>query len=280
MYNDLFSHSGKILNDGMLRSKLLALKAHEADVLYIHTDLNFGSPNPSLNRVDILEILYNQILELGVKTIFFPTYTFSFCNKENYDPINTKCYMGALNEYARKQKGVLRSLDPLMSVCVLGKDLTPATDIKAESIGLGSTFDLLSQMRNVKYLFLGPRLGSCFTFMHYLEWKVGVPYRYDRVFHGNIIHDSQIIEDSRTLFVRYKDVLPNKNSYTYEDMMLAHGIMLSSEFGGGLLSVVDQQSATEVYIDLLKKDPNYFIQTPFDEKTADKEFLVKNMRAL
>lgn len=280
MQCDLFDSSKGIISSSSLRSSLFAIGADQADILYIHSDMNLGVPNPNIRRNQMLEIIFEQILSLGVKTIFFPTYTFSFCNGENYDPANSRSYMGALNEYARKRNDVYRSMDPLMSVCAFGYDLGPVKDIEKESIGLHSTFDLLSAKSRVKYLFLGPRLGSCFTFMHYLEWKACVPYRYNRPFSGLVVDNNRLREDTYDLFVRYRNVLPNDNSFIYEEILLKNNKMSFTDLGNGGLSLVDQEIATDVYLDLLKRDMNFFIQEPFDRNKVDDSFYVKQMRAL
>ena len=56
------------------------LGANKAKILYVHTDIGFGKP--ILKRKDFIAKLYESILALGVRTLIFPTYTFSFCNRE------------------------------------------------------------------------------------------------------------------------------------------------------------------------------------------------------
>ena len=77
--------------------------------------------------------------------------------------------MGALNEYVRKMPNSLRSIDPLMSSVLIGDDNDIVTNILKSSIGTGSTFDKLHNKKNVKFLFLGTKVGDCFAYMHTLK---------------------------------------------------------------------------------------------------------------
>lgn len=82
---------------------------------------------------------------------------------------NTKCKMGMLNEYARKREDSVRSEDPLMSVCVIGKHKELAEVSGDKSLGEGSFFDRLHQTPNARILFFGAELFQCHTQMHYVE---------------------------------------------------------------------------------------------------------------
>jgi len=115
------SSNGKPITASILLSTLRSAKADECDILYIHSDLSFGAPNPGLKRSELLARLMDTIGQLGVKTIMFPTFTFSFCNNEIFDRENTRSRMGALTEYARKLPQAVRSSDPLLGPLYAGK---------------------------------------------------------------------------------------------------------------------------------------------------------------
>ena len=103
-----------------LRAALDSVQAHDCRVLYMHTGLSFGLPNPELSRAELLDAIYQTVRSLGVPTLCVPTFTFSFCNGEDYDSTRSKSRMGAINEYIRKRPEAIRSADPLMSVAVVG----------------------------------------------------------------------------------------------------------------------------------------------------------------
>jgi aminoglycoside 3-N-acetyltransferase len=263
-----------------LRAALDSVQAHDCQVLYMHTGLSFGLPNSELSRAELLDAIYHAIRGLGVPTLCVPTFTFSFCNREDYDSARSKSRMGALNEFIRRRPEAIRSVDPLMSVAVVGEDRDLAGNLGHESIGLNSTFDKLSRRQGVKFLFLGVRLGDCFTYMHYLEWVAGVPYRYNREFTGKITHAGRTYEDTYQLFVRYHNVKPNAASYTYEQLLAERGLLRVAALGDSSIRCIAEPEARALYLELLSRDPNYFIEHPFRAEEAERTFVADEMVAL
>jgi aminoglycoside 3-N-acetyltransferase len=273
------SKKGRITNLDFLDT-LHSIDADETDVLYIHTALNFGAPG-NLGKKELLNSIYQVLIKLDVPTIIFPTYTFSFCNGVGFNKQQSKTQMGLLNDFVRQKEEAIRSIDPLMSNVLIGKHNDFVSKIEKSSIGRNSTFDLLHKANlRVKFLFLGPRIGDCFTFMHYIEERENVPYRYRRMFKGEIIDGSNCYEDSYELFVRYDNVLPGYGSYIYENILLEKGIAKKKKIGDGAITILDEIPAYECYVDLLKLSPSFYINEPFDYITKSTFFNVKNMVAL
>jgi aminoglycoside 3-N-acetyltransferase len=278
----LFKDKGFVLSNKDLFNSLVSIGANECDTLYIHTSLNFGSPNPQLRKSQILELLAEVIFSLNVKTLILPSYTFSFCNNEIFDVNNTKSPMGILNEYIRLIPGTVRSNDPLMSNILIGKDKEFVENIGNNSVGKDSTFDLLHKSKDiVKFLFLGPRLGDCFTYMHFIEAIEKVPYRFYYDFEGTVVDKNKLSSLQRfSLFVRYKSVLPGGGSYVYENILREKDIAKSVPFGASKISIVEKSIAHSVYLDLLKLSPSFFINEPFEDHNLDKAFDFRKMVAL
>lgn len=270
---DLFyaKNGQKVTNKTMLDS-LLSIEADKCDTLYIHTALSFGQPNPNLKKSVMLNELLNVIKALGVRTICMPTFTFSFCNGMDYNPATSSSRMGVLNEFFRKQAGVIRSVDPLMSVALLGEDKDLVTGIGHVSCGENSTFDKLRHRDGVKFLFFGPKIGDCLTYMHYLEWLYSVDYRYNRVFHGNVTIGDKSVMEEYILFVRYKSVIPNVASYVYEQKMYDNGTALITPCGDGTISIVDEKNASVEYKKCLDENPYYFVDFENGVFVKDKTF--------
>jgi len=276
----LFESSAGNVTTTSFREALLTSEAHEADVLYVHSGLNFGQPPRGLSRTNLLSNIVESILNLGVKTVCMPTFTFSFCNGESYDVQSSKSQMGALNEHFRKRSDVTRSADPLMSVAAFGRDLDLVQNLGMQSTGKNSNFDKLNSRQNVKFLFLGVHPGDCFTYMHYLEWVADVPYRYNRSFTGDVTNSGSITSVTKQLFVRFNGVIPNRASYTYGDMLWEKGDLTKVSVGDSSISSVPLGPARDLYLNLLNDDPNYFITEPFDKSKVTDDFTVNNMVAL
>ena len=231
--------------------------------------------NPQLQKKELLNGLLYIIKELGVKNICMPVYTFSFCNGKSYNPSISVSRMGALNEFFRRQEDVIRSKDPLMSVALLGEDKELVLDIGHSSCGENSTYDKLRHRGGVKFLFLGAKIGACFTYMHYLEWLYGVDYRYERTFRGEVIEEGESSLEEYRLFCRYNGVTPNANTYVYEQGMYDKGEALTRRFGDSTISIVEEEAASSAYMKYLLKDPYYFVDFRDGVFIKDKTFIVE-----
>lgn len=267
--------SGKWLTNIDLLDSLKSIEADKCETLFIHTSLSFGIPNPKIKKKELLGELLEVIKALNVRNICMPTYTFSFCNGKNYDPSKSVSRMGVLNEFFRKQDGVVRSLDPLMSVAMMGEDKELVENIGHSSCGNNSTYDKLRHRENVKFLFLGAKIGDCFTYMHYLEWLYGVDYRYERKFRGEVVVDGKTTIEEYDLFCRYDGVTPNTNTYIYEQDMYDQGVAVNKDFGDSTISIVEEKAAADAYHQYLIRDPHYFADFRDGVFLKDKTFRVE-----
>ena len=272
MAKQLFTtNAGKPIADEDFVSALQAVDADKAEILFIHFGLTFGMPNTEYKRDEILGAIYNAIRKMNVKTILFPTFTFSFPNGKDYDVKKSKSKMGALNEYVRRQPEAIRSLDPLMSVTLVGDKKYLATGAGRESIGRDSTFDMSHREKDVKFLFLGTRPQDCFTYTHYIEWAAKVPYRYHRDFTGTIHADGGSYTATYKLFVRYKDVIPGGNDLA--DTLLSRGDAKKCALGDGEVWTVDEAPAYALLCEKIRQYPEYMLSAPLPA-SWDNEFVV------
>lgn len=267
-----------VTNTDLLRG-LEEVKAHEARVLFIHTELSFGAPNPALRKKELLEEVVQVLLALEVEALCVPTFTFSFCNGVDYNVQRSKSKMGVLNEYIRKREGSVRSRDPLMSVAAMGQDLSMVQDLGHQSCGEGSTFDKLHQKGGCKFLFLGASAAKAFTYVHYVERRVGVPYRYDRTFRGLVTDGDHSGEEEYILYVRYKDVIPSERG-EYEQYLMERDLMHKVPCGDSFLSTIEESIAYETTAALLDENIDFFLAQPHPRDNLDDTFEVENMVAL
>lgn len=163
--------------------------ASDCKTLFIHNDIMFGNMNPELGRKEFIQTLINLFYDLNIENIVMPAFTYSFANEKDFDVGKSRSLMGSLSEAFRKEPDVYRTLDPMTSFAIKGnlagefKKHEPASN----SLGVGSYFDLLDKQSDVKYLFFGADLAESFTYLHYVERIINVPYRFDMSFSGKII---------------------------------------------------------------------------------------------
>lgn len=116
------------------------------DVVYVHSSvdrLNLGFP-----FYRILSLVREVIGAGG--TMLFPTYpnlrvsSYEYILRgEVFDVRRTPSYTGLLNEFARRQRGALRSLHPTKSVCAIGplaEELTATHQLSPYPYDVGSPY--------------------------------------------------------------------------------------------------------------------------------------------
>ena len=96
----------------------------EGDVLMVHADLaSFGKLGEIVDKKEFANVFISAFIEvIGEKgTLIVPTFTYSFCNNEIYDPDNTPSTVGLFTEEIRKRKDAFRSIHPIFSVSAIGE---------------------------------------------------------------------------------------------------------------------------------------------------------------
>ncbi len=258
----IFNTPEKEITYGDLFGNLLEVGADKCDVLFVHSDLGFGMPAKGLKREELKRILTDLLLDLKVEALIFPTFTFSYCNKEDYDIQNSRTAMGMLPEYIRKREDAYRTDDPILSVAIIGNREGFEKMSGKSSCGTGGIFHQLHVSgKKIKYLFFGTPVSKCFTFLHYVEEMNNVDYRYIRNFEGNVIDNGIATPRDIDLFVRYKGVnaiLPERFEQNLED----NGISIKKQVGISSISCVDEVDSYDYICEIIRKDPHAFCKLP------------------
>ncbi|MHB8801085.1 MAG: AAC(3) family N-acetyltransferase, partial [Thermoanaerobaculia bacterium] len=273
----LFSaaNGGKVTRKG-LEGALRAVGAADCDVLFVHNGMKLGAPNPDLGRIAFLDSIWETLLALRVPTICLPTFTFSFPNGQAYDREKSRTRMGALSEHARRLPGAVRSIDPILSVAVVGSEHALAESIGRYSCGPDSIYDLLHRRGGgVTFLFLGVRAHECFTFSHFVEERAGVPFRYHRPFHGEIRAGGRTWQETFFHYARFNGVRPVPDDRLERDLHDS-GLLRRTPLGDGWISAVDEAAAYPFLLDRLRREPFYLADT----ELRDKRFLERDVVAL
>lgn len=251
-----------------IRKALLDVGAAECEGLFIHSDVMFGRPGKNFKRQEYLNTIYEIINSIGVKNIIVPTFTYSFCNDEEYDVNNSKTSMGAFNEYVRKMDGRYRTKDPLLSLSVPieWKSYFERYDGQ-HSLGVGGGLDAIHHMNDIKFLFLGADMAECFTYVHYVEKILDVPYRFDMQFHGIVI-DEKGKRKERDQFIYtqcYGVKVPKRYDY-FERELFADGTLKKKKLGDKFICCMSEKVAYREISERIKKDINYFLEEPFTKE--------------
>ena len=247
-----------------LKEALINIGASDCETLFIHSDVMFGRPAEGFNRKEYLGTLYDLVSDLGIKNLIVPTFTYSFCNNEDYNVSGSKTSMGAFSEYVRKQDGRYRTDDPLLSVSVPLELKGKFENVSNESLGVNSALDIIHGMDNVKFLFLGAEMADCFTYVHYVEKMMNVPYRFDMPFEGNVIYPNGIVK-RRTQIINTQCTgvkLPPKYDY-FEDSMFEKGYLKKVRVGDKYIGCLSETDAYREIRDSIIRDEFYYCAEPY-----------------
>lgn len=249
-----------------IRKVLKEIGASDYETLFIHSDVMFGKPAEGFKRTAYLSTLFNVVNSLGVKNIIVPTFTYSFCNKEDYDVLKSKTSMGSFNEFVRKQEGRFRTEDPLLSVSVPESLKKLFDHVSNHSLGEGCALDIIHKMDNVGFLFLGAEMGECFTYVHYVEKMMEVPYRFDMKFEGNIIFTDGTVQ-KREQFIHtqcYGAKLPQKYDY-FEKEMEDRKILRKRYIAEKYIACISEKDAYREIKSHIENNISYFLAEPYRE---------------
>jgi len=173
---------------------LVDVGIQHGDSVFLSTGLGMlGAADGVRSKEDLNRLFLRAIKRaLGAEgTIFVPAYSYAFGNSSKnaptiFDPLTAPPKVGPFPDFFLKQKGVVRSLDPMLSVAGLGPAAeTLFKDLSPTSHGDDCLYARLLGHPNAKCLNLG--IGpNWIPFLHHVDWLANVPFRYDKYFFGGI----------------------------------------------------------------------------------------------
>jgi len=174
------------------------------DVIFTQVSLGLlGRLKDANTEEQSSKILFDSFKEVlgNSGTLLVPTYTYSFCNEEIFDPQNSPSTIGSFTEFFRKQENVVRSLDPIFSVAGLGPKASQLlTNLPYTCFGKDSLYERLTKIDG-KICMIGLRLHWT-TYRHHIEETVNIPARFSKKFSGTIVENGEKREEEWDYYVR------------------------------------------------------------------------------
>lgn len=171
------------------------LKIEKGDVVLLTSDITDlflqCQDNGEILDVNILLDHFQEAIgEEG--TLLIPTYNWGFCQGKPFDYKKTPSKTGAIGNVALRRNDFIRTKHPIYSFAVWGKDADKLVAMdNIESFGADSPFAYLEQV-NAKNVFIGASLRNSFTYIHYIEQKLGAKYRYSKMFKSHYIDQNKV----------------------------------------------------------------------------------------
>ncbi|EAI9065362.1 aminoglycoside N(3)-acetyltransferase [Campylobacter lari] len=225
------------------------------DIICIHSSLlHLGKPliPKDLFLKTIIESFYNVIGKEG--TIIMPTFTYSFCKNQIYNKLHSKSTMGALSEFFRKQKNVTRTNDPIFSFAIKGKKKQYFLQNTTSCFGSNSVYDVLAK-NNGKIILFGTEENG-YTFSHFIEEKLQVPYRYYKTFSGKIINENN---QSYNKYIKYyvRDISKKESKlllYNQISLLQLTNNFKKITFADSCIITINAKQWLEDFSSLIQKD--------------------------
>ena len=149
---------------------------------------------------DITNKIIDEIAnKLNPKNVYVPSFNYDFLKLQYYDYANSKSQIGRFSEEFRSNYSNNRNYDPVFSYTSLYSD-------KIGNEWCKIAFQKNSFFENIEsnnYLVINidlPYFTS--TFIHYLEKKYNVPYRFDKLFTGEVLFNNIKSDLSYSYYVR------------------------------------------------------------------------------
>ena len=243
----------------------------KGDTVFFTTSLGFlGRPDSiKINSIDdICSFILNSIKKvLGSKgTILIPTYSYTFGDKSKklplFNPLKTISKIGSFPNFFIKQTGVLRSIDPMVSIAGLGpKSSKILSNIPHTSYGKNCIFAKLLKIKNVKCCSIG--LGSNWIpFIHYVDWINKAPFRYDKYFSGFIANNNKKKKIKWHYPVRILRKETIANGHKIGKLACQKGIFKYSKLGKSAVYTASYKKYFNFVIKLTKSDPWLTVKGP------------------
>ena len=205
------------------------------DVLFVQMSLGrlgYSSRGKAIEDscITLHEALRESVGTIG--TIIVPSYTYSIGKGEIFDLEQTPSTVGEYTEFFRKQPGVIRSADPMLSVAGIGPQAKSLlTNLPHTCFGDGSVYDRLYKT-NARIVNVG--LGLYWsTYLHYIEECCRVPYRFHKLFTGHILQAGQIRRETWTYFASPYTNNCLSDAVPLEVKVREAGLCLSHKIGRG-----------------------------------------------
>jgi len=226
---------------------------------------------------------FEKVLSGGALVI--PTFTYSWCDRKFFDPKRSECPdVGSYAQEAWKDDRFIRNNNPNFSVSVM--DNTNNGIIKKEigdvstsstCFGKGSVFEKMWQIsidRPSYILLLGGAHNDVVfrtTFLHMVEEKAGVPYRYKKYFYNPEDKDDRVAQYVRYLskkeYQSQNENLPPSNFefpikekyWKLGQDVQDDGLLVKKKFAYSISRMIPINRFCTWLASKLEKEPNYLL---------------------
>lgn len=252
--------SGKSLKD-----TLCQLGVREGDILYISSDIKTFLFNLAIKKSitkkfgrdkalgEFVDLFQEVISEKG--TLMFPVFSWEWCRGKRFDYKRTKGEVGTLSNWVLENRlDFVRTKHPIYSFLVWGKDAEYLKQMDNQDAWSHASPFYYLQTQGAKQLLFNIEAYQGFTFGHYLEQEVAVPYRHPKYFFGEYI-DENGVKETRMYSMYVRDMDVDSGCGIHNSWLVEKEVAERKEWEGNSLTVVDlKKSYSVIYDDMLNNN--------------------------
>ena len=254
-----------------LAQALEAVGITAGSTVFSHSNIGyFGALQNGGGKQDYFDAIYGAFQDVLTEsgTLIVPTFTYSYCKGQDFSPDETPSTCGIFTEMIRLHTKALRSNEPIFSVAAIGPRARELTeDVGEECFGQGSFWQRLLESGGI-ICNLNFDAGS--TFIHYAERCLNVPYRYDKIFEGNLVGSAG---KRKTRAIFYCQDLSNPNTVAsfepFDKLAREKSIVKTKKVGRGSLVSLTAQDTFSLIEHQLKIDPYFLTASAGQGRTVD-----------
>lgn len=261
MNNNSFSHT--------LKKNLTKIGIKKGDTVYL--GINLGKSftffkdeifqNTSLNKVreKSSKLIFKNVVEhLGSNgTIICPTFSFYFIKEKKFNVNKSKSDLGYFENFFLRQKNVVRSIHPIYSVAIWGKNKKMINPCGVFSFGANSPFSNFLKYE-VKFLNIGIKWINTCTYLHHVEHLNGINHRFYKPTKGKIINNKKKITDVFYNPVRFMKLKSEKAEYKIEKHLRRKSFIKEID-DKVYCSSIKTKDVHDIALKILQKKPSYFM---------------------
>lgn len=257
---EIFKYKNGVVTSEEIISTLGTLNLKSKTVIVYSRLLSVGQFLGESAIKEFLEILKNLVGPDG--NVIIPTYTLgTYKEPRVYNHQTSKIISGSLGIVASKDPTFKRTIHPIYSHCVWGKDTEYFLEQDATTNnGENSFFDLFSKKENSYVLMIGINLNGP-TLIHHYDQKFNAKGRYLKYFKTKMIIGDNQFDMSFSAYV--KDTLFYENKkvclHFFHSLLSKLNLVSELKFGNDYIFGVEERVFKEYYHRALKVDQQYFL---------------------
>lgn len=241
----------------------------EGDVVLSYTNVGLlGIPHEGNSRQIADQVLLDAFQEVigSAGTLCVPVYTYSFGRREPFDPDNTPSAVPGFPEFVRRQSGARRTCDPMFSVAAVGARANELTrDVPLASFAPGCFWQRFIEANG---WVVNVNVWAIAGLAHYVERRMEMPYRFDKLFIGDIVRNGRTTRLGSIFSVQDATNPDTRAEVTqFDALAFETGLAQKIPVGRGYITAMRARDMAGLLEEALTKKPTFMIQAGLTGKT-------------